>query len=806
MFGMIALLVSGSSFCESMDLSGATIVPQGDDPVIAKAAVMLQEELEERSGVRLSIATSPPESGSIVLIGTAEDIPGGGVPNQAEGYAIDVKGRVIHLVGRDVRGAMFAAGRMIRLANYAEGSLTLELDEPIRTAPDVPFRAHQLAYRNTANTYDAWTVEMYEQYIRDLIVFGCNGIEIIPRLEPREKDGPVMKEPMRSMNKKLSELIHSYGLDVWLWSAVMADHDEDVTTPEGAKIGWEKRRALFEDFPAIDHFFVPGGDDGETPAEHLMPFLAGLAPILKESHPNANIWVSNQTFTIEENNYFFDYLENENPEWLKGVVYGPWTKMSWEEIRERTPKRFPLRRYPDINHTVRCQYPVPNWDPAFAHTLGREPMMPLPEMHRHIYLRYKDVSDGFGTYSDGIHDDLNKQVWAAYGWDPETDLDAFLEEYGKVWWGPDLAKDVAQGMRMFEENWKGPILENKTIEKTHALWEDIAERSRDFDSNWRTQMYLFRARFDRYVQEKARVEKEYEYSAFAALERAPDIGVEPAIDEARKALAQADQPPLPGLRKSIEDLGPILLETIGYQLSVEEPYLARNSERGALLDWLDQPLNDRPWLEQRFEEILTLEDTKAQLAALDEIVHWTDPGPGGFYDNLGTVGEFSHMIYQKTWEEDPSACNTPRVAFPYYKADPGSIAKGMDRKEEANAVFKEEKTQSETAPRTRQELRRSWQSQITSQYGTPLKMRYEELDPDATYRLKVTYAGRYRPTMTLTLNDTYSVHGPVPQPNPIWPVEYYIPHEATQGGYLELEWDLVDGRGCMVSEVWLIKN
>ncbi|MCA9417301.1 MAG: hypothetical protein KC917_13560, partial [Candidatus Omnitrophica bacterium] len=486
-------------------------------------------------------------------------------------------------------------------------------------------------------------------------------------------------------------------------------------------------------------------------------------------------------------------------------VYGPWTKMGWEEIRARTPKRFPIRRYPDITHTIRCQYPIKNWDPAFANTVGREPMMPLPKMHRHIYLRYKDVSDGFGTYSDGIHDDFNKQLWSALGWDPGTDLDSFLLEYGKVWWGPDLAKDVAKGLSMLEENWIGPILENKTIPQTLELWESIAERSSDFASNWRSQMYLFRARFDRYVQEKTRVEAKYEAEALAALEKAPQIGAGPAIEQARTALAQADAPPLPDVRRGIEDLGPLLLKSIGYQLSVKEPYKARNSERGTMLDWLDQPVNDRPWMEQRFEEILELESKAEQLAAIDEMIHWTDPGPGGYYDNLGAVGEFSHVVYQKTWEEDPSACNSPRVAFPYYKADKAAIAETMDTFEEANSTFKEEKETSSTKSRRRQEMRMAWQSQITSQYGTPLKMRYENLDPEAQYRLKVTYAGRYRPTMTLTLNDTYSVHGPVKQPQPIWPVDYYIPQEATRGGTLDLEWNLMEGRGCMVSEVWLIK-
>jgi len=791
--------------CRALDLSGAVIVPLPAEGVVSKAAEMLQEELAARSGLTLSIATEAPETGSAILLGTAQTLPGVNVPEKPEAYGIAVDGNRVRLAGRDERGALFAAGRLIRLANAGPGTLSLELAAPIATAPDAAYRAHQLGYRHTANTYDAWTIETYEQYIRDLILFGSNGIELITNLDPQAKDGPVMAEPMRAMNVKLSALTQAYGIDLWLWSPVMAEPGEDVTTPEGKAIALEKRRQLFKDYPSITHVFVPGGDDGNTPAKDLMPFLEELAPILHEYHPSAKIWVSNQTFTLEENDYFFDYLRKEDPQWLHGLVYGPWVKMAWEEMRERTPKRFPIRSYPDITHTLRCQYPVPNWDPAFANSVGREPIMPMPEMQRHIYLRYRDVSDGFGSYSDGVHDDLNKMLWSAYGWDPETDLDAFLAEYGNVFFGGTLATEVAQGLRMLERNWHGPILENQGIPATRDHWERIAARVSGFDTHWRAQMYLFRARFDANVQAETRAQRGYEQEAHAALAQARTRGVNAAIEQARAALAQADTPAEPELRSSIEALGPLMLKSIGYQLSVEPPYLARNPERGAMLDWLDQPLNDRPWLEQRFETIQVLDSEAAQLEAIDQILNWTDPGPGGFYDNLGAVGEFSHVVYQRSWEDDPSACRTPRVAFMNYKADQAAIQDATSQVEADNMVFKEEAARLAGAFRGRQELRMSWQSQMSTLYGTPLKLRYEGLDPEAQYNLRVTYVGRFKPTMLLTLNDEYCVHGPVPQPEPVWPVEYYLPRDQTRSGTLEIEWNLVEGRGCMVAEVWLIK-
>lgn len=803
--GVVATLMGGLPAL-ALDLSSATIVPRSDSTVVQKAAEMLQEELAERSGLSLAIAAQAPANAPLIEIGLVADIKGVNVPKKAEAYGVTVSGNTVKLAGFDARGAMFAAGRLIRLATCGQGTIALDLPAPISTSPEVPIRVHQLAYRNTANTYDAWSLETYEQYIRDLIMFGCNGVELINNLDPTAKDGPVMVETMHGMNIKLSSLIHSYGIDVWVWSPVMADEGEDVTTPDGLAVALEKRRAFLKDYPAVDHIFVPGGDDGDAPAEALVNFMAALAPIVQEIHPSAKLWLSNQTFTLEENDFFFDYLKKEDPQWLAGLVYGPWTKMGWEEMRERTPRRFPIRRYPDINHTVRCQYPIPNWDPVFANTVGREPMMPMPAMQQHIFLRYLNVSDGFGTYSDGIHDDLNKFVWNVLGWDPKTDLDAALREYGKVWFGEAQADDVAKGMRLFEASWQGPILENKSIPKSLALWEDIAKRVPDFETNWRAQMYLFRARFDANVQAETRAQRGYEKEANAALAKAKTDGVEAAIAAARTALAKADTPAAPTLRAGIEALGPMLLKSIGYQLSAEAPYLARNSERGALLDWLDQPVNNRPWLEQRFAGILAMENGDAQLAAIDETLNWENPGPGGFYDNLGAVGEFKHVVYQKSWEEDPSTCNSPRVAFPFYKADQKTIAASASQAEAENMVFKGEKARVAQAPEGRQELRMSWQSQIATLYGTPLKMHYDSLDPKATYALKVTYAGRFKPTMSLTLNDTYSVHGPVPQPTPIAPVTYHLPHEATKGGTLDIEWNLVDGRGCMVAEVWLIKN
>ena len=49
---------------------------------------------------------------------------------------------------------------------------------------------------------------------------------------------------------------------------------------------------------------------------------------------------------------------------------------------------------------------------------------------------------------------------------------------------------------------------------------------------------------------------------------------------------------------------------------------AIHPQRGCMLDFLDYPLNNRFWLEDEFEKVLTLPTLEARWARLDEIRNW----------------------------------------------------------------------------------------------------------------------------------------------------------------------------------------
>ncbi len=789
---VVAVLVWAASVAaaQHLDLSQATIVADTSSPVLENAVDMLQDEIERRTGIRPALAMSePPKDAPAIVVATSRSalpvVADAGAPAQPDGYALltdrgvtaERTAPTVLLVGHDDRGALFAVGRFIREAELRPRSIAIRDGLRIRTAPKYALRGHQIGYRDTANSYDAWDLDQYEQYFRDLIVFGCNAVELITSLDPEVVDGKVMSRTQWDMNVDLTKLLDRYGLDVWFWMPL----EGDVRVPEEARRELEDRERFFAQCADIDHIMVPGGDPGHTHPADLMPWLEKMAEVLHARFPDAGLWVSNQKFKGEESEAFYRYIEEKRPKWLKGVVYGPSSPGTVEENRKRIPTEYMLRRYPDITHTLRCQYPFPDWDNLFAQSLDREACNPRPVTMTAVHNRWAPYSDGFVSYSDGAHDDFNKMLFSVLGWDPETDVDEILEAYGRVFFGPDLAADVARGLRMLEENWIGSPLENEGIESTLAHWNAIGEKGGEaLEGNWRYQIHLLRALFDAYIRERGLAEAEYEREALQALARAPEIGSAAAMDAAHEALAQADSDDAgEALRARIEALGPKLLESGGFQLSIYPPYHAKNTERGALLDKLDRPLNDRLWLEAQFAIVRNWDSEDERLARIDRMVNWEDPGPGGFYDDLGNPRKQPHLLGRKPYAEDPGFVQSTHVGF-YRSMDTLSR---------------------EVAP-----LKYSWLDQAQPPEGDPVILRYEGLDPDVRYRVRVTYWGRYQPVLRLVADGDHEVHGALPTPDPVWPVEYDVAPEATADGVLELEWQLVEGRGVQVPEVWLIRQ
>jgi hypothetical protein len=123
-----------------------------------------------------------------------------------------------------------------------------------------------------------------------------------------------------------------------------------------------------------------------------------------------------------------------------------------------------------------------------------------------------------------------------------------------------------------------------------------------------------------------------------------------------------ERPTSPELRARIVDLCEQLYRSIGLQTSVPK-YHAIGAERGAVLDFIDYPLNNRWWLEDEFRKVRAMAGAGEKRRRLHELAAWENPGPGSFYDNPGNIAKSPHVVHADVSPSDPSSLSEPGTTF-----------------------------------------------------------------------------------------------------------------------------------------------
>lgn len=779
----------GNGLAANIDLTRAVVVvPPSLSRHEQKAAKLLIEEVEKRTQIRLPRDTKAPSDGTpSISINRLAAPPANG----REGYRLAVEGNRVSIGGNDARGVLFGVGHLLRALRMEKKSLKLADSLNVTTSPKYPLRGHQLGYRPKTNSYDGWTLAMWEQQIRDLAVFGANAIELIPPRSDDDADSPHFPLPQIDTMIGMSRICDEYGLDVWIWYPALDKDYSDAKTVEFALQEWGE---IFKELPRIDAVMVPGGDPGHTQPKYLMALLEKQTENLRLYHPKATMWVAPQSFSQEWMDEFLGIVKAE-PKWLGGIVYGPQTRLSLPQLRAAIPKRYPLRHYPDITHSRHCQFPVPNWDSAFGLTQSREIINPRPTQMAGIFRLLQPQTIGFITYSEGCNDDVNKVIWSGLGWNPEADVTGLLREYSRYLVSARHADTFAQGLLALERNWVGPAMANRGIDVTLQQFQNL-ERSATPQEllNWRFQQALYRAYYDAYVRSRLVYETGLEEQAMSNLRAAPRTGGLLAMQEAESVLDKAVTARVSqDWRARVFELGEALYQSIRMQLSVEK-YQAIAVGRGANLNTIDFPLNSRLWLKAQFKELRQPMEEVERLRRLDKLVNWKNPGPGGFYDDLGKLAEQPHLVRGPGFAADPQFLESSHVTI----ANPSDALRNPVNDDFALVGM---------GPQPAGPF--SWWDLAETYYDAPLRMRYSGLDGSARYNVRVVYRGGNMQAQIRMEADEFEVHPLIRKE--VYPMEFDIPRDATADGELILTWrqapgSVGAGRGCQVAEVWLVRK
>ena len=353
MMGLIycSAIVNGAE--QSIDLKNAVVVVTDDpSPVERNVLDFLLDEVEKRTLIRWKVSSKLPETNITAIViaksGRVQSILGD-QSHTVDAYKPFTKGeegyRIVSLpnsqqpmvivAGHDDRGIVFGCGRLLRELTMSPGKVSLSKLININTTPAYPIRGHQLGYRPKTNSYDAWSVPMWEQYIRDLLVFGTNAIELIPPRSDDDDTSPHFPLPQMDMMIQMSKLADNYDMDVWVWYPAIDSNYTNQRTLEKSLHEWS---GVLSQLPRLDAVFVPGGDPGHTPPAILLQLLEKQIENLHQFHPQAEMWVSTQGFHKQWMDEFIQILQDNQPEWLDGIVFGPQNLIGLPELRERNSR------------------------------------------------------------------------------------------------------------------------------------------------------------------------------------------------------------------------------------------------------------------------------------------------------------------------------------------------------------------------------------------------------------------------------------------------------------------------------------
>lgn len=756
------------------------------------AADFLKDEIFFRSGAVIPVenaadADREAEAGEgEILLQTDSEL-------EEETFTLTRKGDGIKIQAADKRGFLYGVSWVLRKM-YLKDRKTGFSEEltDIKIQPSYRMRGHQLGYRDKQNTCPAWTESEYERYIRDLLIFGSNSIELLP---PRTDDnlfsGHFKRDPFELMIE-LSGIIHSYGMDVHVWYPYLSLSIEGDTF----KKEMAEREKIFKAVPYIDGLLIPAGDPGDLPPKEMFQAAKATADVLHRYHPNAKVWLAPQAFSPEEHWYedFYEEVSKE-PDWLYGVCFAPWEKDPIQDMYAQLPERYQktIRNYPDITHNVSSQFEVPGWDEAFAYTLGRESYNARPCAFRQIHDYHKGYVMGSITYSEGIHDDVNKMVWGNLDYREEAPVEEAVRDYVRFFIDPDLTDELSGLIFKLEESWTGRILENANIDALYEKMMSIDKTvSRETGKNFRYQMLLLRILGDYQTKLRYAHDQQLEKEAYEALQAKEPVDerIEKALNTLRKTWLE---PVGVKERFQMQRLADELYRSCKIQLTTTR-HKGQYLDRGAWLDTLNMALNDFQYLHQMLNraKALTTEEEKAQ--AVEEVVNRCNPGEGGQYFRMGSFEGFSHVKPTLTFAEDPCFVRSPLMAHSTY----------LIMKTYQSIGWYDE------VP-----FPLAWTHGARSLYGTPLVAEFDGLDPEADYELSVTYQNM------LFFDDHFNLklwaggelihtelerkykNGADPDPTYTWE----LPKSSYQDGKLKLTWQTYQPEGgCTISEIWIRKK
>ena len=385
---------------------------------------------------------------------------------KGEDAVVTVKDKTATIRAGRFRGLVFGAGLLLRTARYGEESFSIP-DGEYRFAPKKTLRMCYMA-RHFLNWYHLATPDELTTYIDDLALAGHNAFNFQCELPTLGKNGNFEQVSLAAVNR-----VHA--LDCGFSSSGggnQAPEDSPkelrgvpnsdptrgnlgfnvcISKPEGmdylCRLREEKIAKLAGSAP--DYFNYWPFDEGGCECDGCKPWggngflrlIERFRAMNNAAFPKSKTIISTWVFHDDDWEGLYRWLEKHDG--VDYILADSHTDFPKYPLEHPTPKGIPIMTFPEISMWGRASW-------------GGYGATALPKRFTRLFRQVERIADGFMSYSEGLYEDINKEVVNGLYINPLVDTDDILRTYAAYHLSGTDSEDFVKLCEIFEANHKFP--------------------------------------------------------------------------------------------------------------------------------------------------------------------------------------------------------------------------------------------------------------------------------------------------------------------------------------------------------------
>lgn len=477
-------------------------------------------------------------------------------------YVKESGNHYILVIGGSPLSVIFGVGKLLRNMNFSQNALQIPeinlIEKPVHK-----IRGTFIATHHPSRCYHEWDFDMWQNYVTELALWGINTIFYFPlqygqwnrkvwygtESEKAKWDLLGSRVPLMIKSLGLKVGVHINFNDVFPEDAVRMKPPKNGTSEDIAilvteagggmicpspaknqKIIIDLREELFQKLPHIDLLSIDITDDGGCACSDCKKGYVGLylklskeiSKRLKKYHPKADVIINTQALSKKGIDSFCRKIRKDS-NWVDYILYDCFgVTLALEDLRAKLPDKFKDRILAQPEITMRDgmgkRGAVP-WVKEFDHAYEKSyDLVAIGgwDMQRNKYWHPEgcylmlpnnlpracsvEELNGALSYSEGLHDDITKIIWAQKGWRPKKAPVGILNEYCGWYFGEKTRDRMVKAILKMERiSILRPRVKTAEISKLVSEVSGLVESSEKEISarakeDWRWKLLLLRAK------------------------------------------------------------------------------------------------------------------------------------------------------------------------------------------------------------------------------------------------------------------------------------------------------------------------